>query len=168
MCSAGAWYVGSGHSPHVCCRRLVQASAGVPWPGAGSSLESAQVCFLSQLPSEGCGGLPLGKGWEHSRCPAVLGAQSGFPLQQQAGPAPEPGGSVLTPPLRPCREESGLSLCSSPSDAQELCKLKQPKGREAAVCTRREITWCQPAATPLCHVVPLLDASSGVCCGPVT
>lgn len=92
------------------------------------------MCFLSQLPSEGCVGLPLGKGWEQSRCPAELGAQSAFPLQQQAGPAPEPGGSVLTPPLWPYREESGLSLCSSPSDAQELCELKQPKGKEAAVC----------------------------------
>lgn len=109
---------------------------------------SAQVCFLSQLPSEGCVGLPLGKGWEHSCCRAELGAQSGFPLQQQAGPAPEPGGSVLTPPLRPCCEESGLSLCSSPSDAQELCELKHPKRKEAAVCYLQG-NYLVPALLPL-------------------
>lgn len=120
----------------------------MPWPGAGLLPGVGTGVFSQSASLRGCVGLPLGKGWEHSRCPAELGAQSGFPLQQQAGPAPEPGASVLTPPLRPCREESGLSLCSSPSDAQELCERQQPKGKEAAVC-HLQGNYLVPALQPL-------------------
>lgn len=120
----------------------------MPWPGAGLLPGVGTGVFSQSASLRGCVGLLLGKGWEHSRCPAELGAQSGFPLQQQAGPAPEPGASVLTPPLRPCREESGLSLCSSPSDAQELCERQQPKGKEAAVC-HLQGNYLVPALQPL-------------------
>lgn len=96
--------------------------------------------------------------WGTVRVPA---AAAGGPSSRARGVSADPhSGHVL--------RSLGGHPAAHPQTPKNSASSSSPRGKPPLLLLAGKLLGASPAATHLCHVVPLLEASSGVCCGPVT